>query len=70
MNWLHGDVRQSNIEDPKNPALTGQVWVGGLIQKGNPIVAKGEDGKTWQFDVPEIQVCMNSIVKVKTFSEL
>ena len=33
VNWLHGDVRQSNIEDPKNPALTGQVWVGGLIQR-------------------------------------
>ncbi|XP_075652762.1 selenium-binding protein 1-like [Castanea sativa] len=55
VNWLHGDVRQYNIEDPKNPVLTGQVWVGGLIQKGSPIVAEGEDGKTWQFDVPEIQ---------------
>ncbi|KAF3958235.1 hypothetical protein CMV_016832 [Castanea mollissima] len=55
LNWLHGDVRQYNIEDPTNPVLTGQVWVGGLIQKGSPIVAEGEDGKTWQFDVPEIQ---------------
>ncbi|KAK7838062.1 selenium-binding protein 1 [Quercus suber] len=55
VNWLHGDVRQYNIEDPKNPVLRGQVWVGGLIQKGSPIVAEGEDGKTWQFDVPEIQ---------------
>ena len=42
----------------------------GTNSKGSPIVAEGEDGKTWQFDVPEIQVCMNSIVKVKTFSEL
>ena len=63
-------MRQYNIEDPKNSVLTGQVWVGGLIQKGSPIVAEGEDGKTWQFDIPEIQVCMNSIVKVKTLSEL
>ena len=70
VNWLHGNVRQYNIEDPKNSVLTGQVWVGGLIQKGSPIVAEGEDGKTWQFDVPEIQVCMNSIVKVKTLSSL
>ncbi|KAL6009331.1 Selenocysteine insertion sequence-binding protein 2 [Asimina triloba] len=54
-NWLHGDVRQYNIEHPANPKLTGQVWVGGLIQKGNNVVAVGEDDKEFQFDVPEIQ---------------
>ena len=32
-NWLHGDVRQYDIRDPSNPKLTGQVWVGGLIEK-------------------------------------
>lgn len=58
VNWLHGDVRQYNIEDPKNPKLTGQIWVGGLIQKGCPVVAEVEDGTTKQFDVPEIQVCV------------
>ncbi|KAF9666153.1 hypothetical protein SADUNF_Sadunf16G0199200 [Salix dunnii] len=47
-NWLHGDVRQYNIEDHKNPVLKGQVWVGGLIQKGSPAVAEGEDGKARQ----------------------
>lgn len=56
VNWLHGDIRQYNIEDLKNPVLTGQLWVGGLIQKGSPVAAIGEDGKTWQSDVPEIQV--------------
>nr|CAC67491.1 selenium binding protein [Lotus japonicus]CAC67492.1 selenium binding protein [Lotus japonicus] len=55
VNWLHGDIRQYNIEDLKNPVLTGQLWVGGLIQKGSPVAAIGEDGKTWQSDVPEIQ---------------
>ncbi|KAG4210014.1 hypothetical protein ERO13_A02G018400v2 [Gossypium hirsutum] len=55
VNWLHGDVRQYNIEDPKNPVLVGQVWVGGMIQKGSPVVAMTEDGKAWQSDVPEIQ---------------
>ncbi|XP_062109239.1 selenium-binding protein 2-like isoform X2 [Humulus lupulus] len=55
VNWLHGDVRQYNIEDPKNPKLTGQVWVGGQIQKGSPVLAEGEDGQTFQFDVPKIQ---------------
>ncbi|MBA0729301.1 hypothetical protein Golax_022496, partial [Gossypium laxum] len=59
-NWLHGDVRQYNIEDPKNPVLVGQVWVGGLIQKGSPVVAMTEDGKTWQSDVPEIQIDVNT----------
>lgn len=64
-NWLHGDVRQYNIEDPKNPVLTGQVWVGGLIQKGSPIVALAEGGTTWQSEVPEVQVSSISRVKLE-----
>ncbi|KAJ4723086.1 Selenium-binding protein [Melia azedarach] len=32
-----------------------KVWVGGLLQKGSPVVAVMEDGQTWQADVPEIQ---------------
>ncbi|KAL7177135.1 hypothetical protein ACSBR2_030467 [Camellia fascicularis] len=56
VNWLHGDIRQYNIEDPKNPVLTGQVWVGGLIQKGSSVVAEADDGTTYQVDVPEIKV--------------
>lgn len=64
-NWLHGDVRQYNIEDPKNPVLTGQVWVGGLIQKGSPIVVLAEDGTTWQSEVPEVQVSSISRVKLE-----
>ncbi|KAG4995622.1 Selenium-binding protein 2 [Glycine soja] len=55
VNWLHGDIRQYNIENLKNPKLTGQVWVGGLIQKGSPVVAITDDGETWQAEVPEIQ---------------
>lgn len=30
-NWLHGDIRQYDIRDPRHPKLTGQVWVGGLL---------------------------------------
>lgn len=55
VNWLHGDIRQYNIEDPKNPVLTGQIWVGGLLQKGSPVKAVGEDGNTFQFEVPQIK---------------
>ncbi|KAI9115055.1 hypothetical protein K1719_014068 [Acacia pycnantha] len=53
-NWLHGDIRQYDITDIKNPRLAGQVWVGGLIQKESPVAAVAEDGSTWQSDVPEI----------------
>ncbi|KAK1294705.1 Selenium-binding protein 1 [Acorus calamus] len=55
VNWLHGDVRQYNIEDPKKPVLSGQVWVGGLIQKGSAVIAEAEDGTELQFEVPAIQ---------------
>lgn len=30
-NWLHGDVRQYDISDTRNPRLTGQVFLGGSI---------------------------------------
>ena len=36
-NWLHGDIRQYNIEDPHKPRLTGQVWMGGLLNRA-PVV--------------------------------
>lgn len=55
-NWLHGDIRQYNIEEPKNPKLTGQIWVGGQIQKGSSVLAEGKDGTTYQIDVPDIKV--------------
>ncbi|URE21576.1 selenium-binding protein [Musa troglodytarum] len=55
VNWLHGDIRQYNIENPAKPVLAGQVWVGGLLQKGSDVVYVSEDGKESQFDVPEIK---------------
>lgn len=36
-NWLHGDVRQYDITDPKNPRLAGQIFLGGSILKGGPV---------------------------------
>ena len=58
VNWLHGDIRQYNIEDPKSPVFVGQVFVGGLFQKGSPVVAENDDGTTYQVDVPEVKVCI------------
>lgn len=55
-NWLHGDIRQYNIEDPTKPVFCGQVWVGGRLQKGSDVVHVTEDGKELQFDVPPIKV--------------
>ncbi|KAK2991659.1 hypothetical protein RJ640_025128 [Escallonia rubra] len=55
VNWLHGDIRQYNIEDPKNPVLKGQVWVGGQIQKGSSVFVEAEDGTRYQVDVPQVQ---------------
>lgn len=34
-NWLHGDIRQYDVRDPAHPKLTGQLWLGGLLGKGD-----------------------------------
>ncbi|XP_065064075.1 methanethiol oxidase-like [Rhopilema esculentum] len=36
-NWLHGDVRQYDITDPKKPKLVGQLFLGGSVIKGGPV---------------------------------
>ncbi|MGB6041928.1 MAG: selenium-binding family protein [Pirellulales bacterium] len=36
-NWLHGDIRQYDVSDPAKPKLTGQVWLGGVIGKGEKV---------------------------------
>jgi len=36
-NWLHGDIRQYDITDTRNPKLTGQVFFGGSIQAGGSV---------------------------------
>jgi len=33
-NWLHGDIRQYDMLDPAHPKLAGQLWLGGVLQKG------------------------------------
>lgn len=37
VNWLHGDVRQYDITDRRNPKLTGRVFLGGSILKDSKI---------------------------------
>ncbi|CAL5416730.1 unnamed protein product [Camellia sinensis] len=54
--WSHEiAISVKPLKDPKNPGLIGQVWVGGLIQKGSSVLAEADDGTTYQVDVPEIK---------------
>lgn len=55
-NWLHGDIRQYNIEDPAHPVLVGQVWVGGSFTKGSEVFVEKDNGELWQSDVADVQV--------------
>ena len=41
-NWLHGDIRQYDVTDRRNPKLVGQVFLGGSI-------CEGEGVKVWDF---------------------
>jgi methanethiol oxidase len=34
-NWLHGDLRQYDISDPKAPRLTGRLQLGGVLGRPN-----------------------------------
>ena len=33
-NWLHGDLRQYDVSDPAHPRLAAQLWLGGVLGKG------------------------------------
>lgn len=40
-NWLHGDIRQYDVTDTRNPKLVGQIFLGGSIcSDGNVKVTK------------------------------
>lgn len=36
-NWLHGDIRQYDITDRRNPKMVGQVFLGGSIVNDGPV---------------------------------
>ena len=36
-NWVHGDIRQYDITDRRNPKLVGQIFLGGSILKDGPV---------------------------------
>lgn len=44
-NWIHGDVRQYDITDRRNPKLVGQLYIGGSVCKGGSVKVLTEDFK-------------------------
>lgn len=44
-NWLHGDVRQYDISNPKKPKLVGQVFLGGVLTLDGVKVVEDEELK-------------------------
>jgi selenium-binding protein 1 len=34
-NWLHGDLRRYDVSNPREPKLTGQLWLGGVLGRPN-----------------------------------
>jgi len=49
-NWLHGDIRQYDITDTRNPKLVGQIFLGGSILKGGPVTVTEDTELTVQPD--------------------
>ncbi|KAM8921541.1 methanethiol oxidase [Pelodytes ibericus] len=46
-NWMHGDIRQYDITDIRNPKMVGQVFVGGNLLKGGPVtLLKDEENQS------------------------
>jgi len=51
-NWLHGDIRQYDVTDTRNPKLVGQVWLGGSICKGEGVTVTRDEEMTSQPERP------------------
>jgi methanethiol oxidase len=43
-NWLHGDIRQYDVSDPAKPRLASQLWLGGVLGKGETFGGRKFDG--------------------------
>jgi len=53
--WAHGDIRQYDITDRKNPKLVGQVFLGGSICKGESVKVTHDTELTDQPERPKIK---------------
>jgi len=53
-NWLHGDIRQYDVSDPKHPVLVGQVFIGGSTPKGGSVKILGSKAGT-EPEIPTVK---------------
>ena len=64
--WVHGDLRQYDITDMKNPKLTGQVFLGGCITKEFGVKVTEDKELTEQPQARYIQgMCINILQYVQ-----
>ncbi len=62
-NWAHGDVRQYDITDTKNPRLVGQIFLGGSVLKDGPV--KVIEDKELKVSQSRIMLCLYSAIHVE-----
>uniref|UniRef100_T1IVY0 Methanethiol oxidase n=1 Tax=Strigamia maritima TaxID=126957 RepID=T1IVY0_STRMM len=55
-NWLHGDIRQYDIRDTKNPKLVGQIFISGSLCTNGPVVVHPPEKQPEQLKVQGIPV--------------
>jgi len=53
-NWLHGDIRQYDISDSKNPKLVGRIFIGGSTPKGGSVKITGAKAGT-EPEIPTVK---------------
>merc|ERR1719411_728544 len=61
-NWLHGDIRQYDITDTRNPKLTGQVFFGGSIVKEGSVKVTEDQELSVQ---PQTRFAKNGTKKIE-----
>jgi len=52
-NWIQGDIRQYNIEDPHHPKLVGQLFLGGSIRSDGAVTLNDPTEK--RPDIPQVK---------------
>merc|ERR1711971_577018 len=61
-NWVHGDIRQYDITDTRNPKLTGQVFFGGSIVKEGSVKVTEDQELSVQ---PQTRFAKNGTKKIE-----
>lgn len=54
-NWVHGDIRQYDVRDTRNPKLVGQIFLGGSICKGGSVKVTEDKELKDQPELPSVK---------------